>query len=221
MAAFDLAAQAVHHHLLAIADAQDRHAQPEHRSGGIGAPSAKTEAGPPEKITAFGAKAARKRVVHPVEGVDFAIDVQLAQAARDQLRHLAAEVDDEKAVMRGVMRPRSRCAVFARGRGVARATPGVFGPKKGRMCRFANSAHVVLGGKRRIRGAGFGRGCGISGPQGLREGGENDERRPILQWPGRAQARGGGGSARRAERTAVSLDTAQASSSATSRISRS
>jgi hypothetical protein len=31
--------------------------------------------------------------------VDFAIDVQLAQAARNQLRDLAAKVDDEKAVV--------------------------------------------------------------------------------------------------------------------------
>jgi hypothetical protein len=31
--------------------------------------------------------------------MDFAIDVQLAQATRNQLRHLAAEVDDEKAVV--------------------------------------------------------------------------------------------------------------------------
>jgi hypothetical protein len=31
--------------------------------------------------------------------MDFAIDVQLAQAARNQLRHLAAEVDDKQTVM--------------------------------------------------------------------------------------------------------------------------
>jgi hypothetical protein len=31
--------------------------------------------------------------------MDLAIDAQFAQAARDQLRHLAAEIDDKKAVV--------------------------------------------------------------------------------------------------------------------------
>jgi hypothetical protein len=31
--------------------------------------------------------------------VNLAVNVQLAQAPRDQLRHLAAEVDDQKTVM--------------------------------------------------------------------------------------------------------------------------
>jgi hypothetical protein len=70
-------------------------------AGGIGAPSAKTEAGPPEKMIAFGCEGCKEGVVHPVVGMDFAIDVQLSQAARDQLRHLGTEVDDEKAVMLG------------------------------------------------------------------------------------------------------------------------
>jgi hypothetical protein len=33
--------------------------------------------------------------------MDLAVDAQLAQAPRDQLRDLAAEVDDQKAVMLG------------------------------------------------------------------------------------------------------------------------
>jgi hypothetical protein len=37
VAAFDMAAKAVHHHPLAVADAEDRHAQIEDPSGGIGA----------------------------------------------------------------------------------------------------------------------------------------------------------------------------------------
>ena len=57
--------------------------------------------GPPDRITALGANSARKAPVDSLVRVDFAVDVQLAQAARDQLRHLAAEVDDQKAVMLG------------------------------------------------------------------------------------------------------------------------
>jgi hypothetical protein len=33
--------------------------------------------------------------------MDFAIDIQLAQAPRDQLRHLGSEIDDQKFVMLG------------------------------------------------------------------------------------------------------------------------
>jgi hypothetical protein len=33
--------------------------------------------------------------------MNFAVNVQLAQATRDELRHLRAEIDDEKAVMLG------------------------------------------------------------------------------------------------------------------------
>ena len=99
MAAFDMAAQKVHHHLLAIADAKDRHAKVEHplgrhrraipvdRSG-----TARQDHGPWRKLR-------QKGVVDPVVGVNLAIHVQFAQAARDQLRHLRAEVDDQKAVM--------------------------------------------------------------------------------------------------------------------------
>jgi len=35
-------------------------------------------------------------------GVNFAVNIQLAQAARDQLRHLAAKVDDQQAFVCGV-----------------------------------------------------------------------------------------------------------------------
>jgi hypothetical protein len=88
----------VHHHLLAVADAEDRHAEIEDRAGGRGAPSSVTRpARPRGSPPSARNRAGRRR--RPVERVDLAIDVQLAQAARDQLRHLAAEVDDQKAVV--------------------------------------------------------------------------------------------------------------------------
>ena len=50
-----------------------------------------TLAGPPEKMTACGAKLIQKLIGHILKRMNFAIHVQLAQAARDQLCHLAAE----------------------------------------------------------------------------------------------------------------------------------
>ena len=51
-------------------------------------------------MIALGAKA-RDRVGARVEGMDLAIDAALAHAPRDQLRHLAAEIEDEDAVGHG------------------------------------------------------------------------------------------------------------------------
>ena len=53
-----------------------------------------TDAGPPEKMMPFGLEPL-ERLVGGVERRDLGIDAGLADAARDQLRHLAAEVDDE------------------------------------------------------------------------------------------------------------------------------
>ena len=36
--------------------------------------------------------------------MDFAVDIQLAQAARDELRDLGPEIDDEKALVEGAAR---------------------------------------------------------------------------------------------------------------------
>jgi hypothetical protein len=70
--------------------------------GGSGAPSAKTEAGPPRQDHGLGRKSAQELGRNRVEGVDLAINAQLAKAAGDQLRDLAAEVDDQQAlVVRG------------------------------------------------------------------------------------------------------------------------
>jgi len=101
MTAFDLAAQAMHHHLLAVADPQDRHAQLEDRGGRHRRAFGEDRGGPARKDHGFRGEIPQEGVVHALERVDFAIDVQLAQAAGDQLRHLAAEIDDQKAVMMG------------------------------------------------------------------------------------------------------------------------
>jgi hypothetical protein len=45
----------------------------------------------------LGANSGQEGVGDVLERVDLAIDVQLAQAAGDQLRDLAAEIDDQQA----------------------------------------------------------------------------------------------------------------------------
>ena len=100
VAAFDSTAKAMHHHLLAIADAKDRHAKAEdprrrHRRA-VRKDRGRT-AGEDHRPRR---ELLEESVIHPVEGMDFAIDVQFAQPPRDKLRDLAAEVDDEKALMR-------------------------------------------------------------------------------------------------------------------------
>ena len=61
---------------------------------------------------------ADERVVH-VPGMDLAIDVRLAQAARDQLRHLRAEVEDQDAGVASVRAWRRRRSEKAGGIGPA------------------------------------------------------------------------------------------------------
>ncbi len=94
VAALDLAAQLFTQGHLAVADAQHRHAGLEHGLGRAGAAFLVHALGTARQDDGGG--------VHPrqsglglLERMDFAIDAGLAQAARDQLRHLAAEVDDE------------------------------------------------------------------------------------------------------------------------------
>ena len=60
-------------------------------------PNSVTLAGPPERITALGFSRSQ-RVLGAVEGHDLGVDALLAHAPRDQLRHLAAEIDDEDGV---------------------------------------------------------------------------------------------------------------------------
>ena len=71
--------------------------------GASGASLSSTEAGPPDRITAVG--------LHPREGLggllvrhDLGIDLLLAHPARNELRHLGAEIDDENLVVQNVVR---------------------------------------------------------------------------------------------------------------------
>ena len=102
---FDLATQLLRHGLHAVADAQHRHAGREHRCRGlVGGLLVRRHVAAGED-DALGAEAADEVVRH-VAGVDLAVDLRFTHAARDQLRDLAAEVEDEDAVVR-----HSRCVL--------------------------------------------------------------------------------------------------------------
>ena len=62
--------------------------------GARGLSASVTDAGPPEKITPLGWSRSNASSAG-IERRDLAIDARLAHAPRDQLGHLAAEVDDE------------------------------------------------------------------------------------------------------------------------------
>jgi len=97
--ALDLAAERRDHGLLAVADAKHRHARAEDRRCRL------RRAG-----LMHGCRAARKddggRPLLGEHGLglvvrhDLGIDAGLAHAPGDQLRHLAAEIDDQDAILR-------------------------------------------------------------------------------------------------------------------------
>ena len=101
VATFDLAAEAMHHDLLAVADAKQGHAECEQRLRGHWRAVGEDGSGPTGQDHRFGGEFRKERVGDFVERVDFAVDVQLSQASCDKLGDLAAEVDDEKAIMLG------------------------------------------------------------------------------------------------------------------------
>jgi len=88
-----LAAQLVGEELEAVADAEHRHAQLEGEPVRARLPSASTDAGRRRGRR----RAARRRASPPASScrVDLAVDAQLAQPPRDELRVLRAEVEDE------------------------------------------------------------------------------------------------------------------------------
>ena len=99
--AFDLAAQRRHHGLLAVADAEHRHAGIEHRlrrSRRARLMHAGRAAGQDDGAR----RACGKRRFRLVVRHDLRIDARLAHAPRDQLRHLAAEIDDQHPVVLGL-----------------------------------------------------------------------------------------------------------------------
>ncbi|OIQ75598.1 hypothetical protein GALL_427340 [mine drainage metagenome] len=109
VATFDLAAKAMHHHLLAVANSQDRHAERENRGWRHWRALGKDRGRAARKYHRLGGEVLEEGIRDLLERMNFAIDVQFPQAARDQLRHLRAEVDDQKAVMlchvRGILCP--------------------------------------------------------------------------------------------------------------------
>ena len=116
------------HGLLAVADAEDRHAGGIESGGGSGAPRSITEAGPPERMIALRLHLARRPRLGLLERHDLAIDALLAHAPGDQLGDLGAEIDDQDVVVHRPMcgaaragsRPRqgiSKIAVPSRGQG--------------------------------------------------------------------------------------------------------
>ena len=101
LAGFDLAAEVVHHDLLAVADPEDRHAE---LVGGFGRARralARHAVGATGEDDGLGGELLQERIGDVLIGVDFAVDIQLAQATGDELRHLASEVDDKEAIMLG------------------------------------------------------------------------------------------------------------------------
>ena len=100
MAALDLAAELQRQRLLAVADGEDRNARLEHllrraRAALVdhrGRAAREDHALGPHRGEGLGGA---------VERVDFAVDAGFAEAARDQLGDLRAEVDDEDGVLRG------------------------------------------------------------------------------------------------------------------------
>ncbi len=94
LAAFDLAAELMHHDLLAITDAKDRYAEVKNFLRGTRAAVAGDAIWATGKDDRLGRHLVDHIHGHGLIGVDFAIDVQLTQAARNQLRHLRAKVDD-------------------------------------------------------------------------------------------------------------------------------
>ena len=99
MPALDLAAELRRHGLLAVADAEAP-ARRRRRSPAARAalPSSCTDAGPPERITRLGLHP-RKAASAFWNGTISRIDALLAHAPRDELGHLAAEIDDEDLVV--------------------------------------------------------------------------------------------------------------------------
>ncbi len=99
----DSAAHQVGHELHAVADAEDRHAALSTARSQRGAPSSETLLGPPERMMPAGRRLRDLRR-RRVERQNLGIDGQLAKPARNQLRELRAEIEDDDGLMRHVRR---------------------------------------------------------------------------------------------------------------------
>ena len=79
VAALDPAAERGHHRLLAVADAEHRHAEHEDLGVGAGAPGVGDAGGAAGEDDGLRAEGGEEGGIHAVEGVDLAIDAGLAQ----------------------------------------------------------------------------------------------------------------------------------------------
>src|SRR5436305_8422936 len=99
VSALDLAAELRRHRLLAVADAEHRHAgRPNlirHARGVVGDDRFRP-AGEDDRLR----RQLGDGIRGVLEGMDFAIDPRFAHPAGDELRHLRAEIDDENLVVR-------------------------------------------------------------------------------------------------------------------------
>ena len=93
------AAQHLHHHLLAIANAQDRHAQIKHRFGWPRGSFVDHTGRPAREDHSLWSKLRKEVGSDVLEGVDFAVDAKFPEPARDKLSDLGPKVDDEQAIM--------------------------------------------------------------------------------------------------------------------------
>ncbi len=98
VAPLDLAAELLAERLLAVADGEDRRAAVENRRGRARAARFRNRGRPAGEDHRLGLQP-REGLARPGERMDLAIDAGLAHPARDQLRHLRAEVDDEDDVV--------------------------------------------------------------------------------------------------------------------------
>ena len=100
VAAFDAAAHLRHHGLLAVADAEHRQARLEHPVGRARRAELGDAGRAAREDHGLGLQPLQG-VLGLVEGHDLGVDALLAHAPGDQLRHLAAEIDDEDGVGHG------------------------------------------------------------------------------------------------------------------------
>ena len=101
MTTLHLAAEAMHHHLLSVTDTKDWNSEVKNRLWGHRRAIGEDRRGPAREDHSLGCKLRKEGIVHHIERMDFTVDVQFPQSARNQLRDLAAKVDDEKAVVMG------------------------------------------------------------------------------------------------------------------------
>jgi hypothetical protein len=97
-AGLDPAAELLHHRLLAVADAQHRHPRRQQRR--VGARRVRLDDRRRAAGEDYGARRepGEERRIDLGAWVDLAVDAGLAHPPGDQLRHLAAEINDENAV---------------------------------------------------------------------------------------------------------------------------